>query len=172
MANTYTLIEAQTLTTSAASVTFSAIPATYTDLILKFSARSTYAGTDPTNVSRLRINLNSDSSVGSVTDLYGSGSTATSSRATGTNYAIGLQGTDTTSNTFTNGEFYIPSYTVSQNKPLRSFSATENNGSTAYVSTTANLWRNTDAITSINLGALFGQIDAGSSFYLYGIKNS
>jgi hypothetical protein len=32
---TYTLIESQVLGSSAASVTFSAIPATYTDLVLK-----------------------------------------------------------------------------------------------------------------------------------------
>jgi hypothetical protein len=35
MANTYTLIESQVLGSAAASVTFSAIPATYTDLVLK-----------------------------------------------------------------------------------------------------------------------------------------
>jgi hypothetical protein len=48
MANTYTLIESQVLGSSAASVTFSAIPATYTDLVLKFSSRNDDTGVTET----------------------------------------------------------------------------------------------------------------------------
>ena len=40
MATTYTLITSQTLASSAASVTFSSIPSTYTDLVLRVSART------------------------------------------------------------------------------------------------------------------------------------
>ena len=40
MANTYTLIQAQTLVSSAASVTFSSIPGTYTDLKIVASSRN------------------------------------------------------------------------------------------------------------------------------------
>jgi hypothetical protein len=40
MANTYTLIASNTLGASAASVTFSAIPSTYTDLVVRYSAAS------------------------------------------------------------------------------------------------------------------------------------
>ena len=39
-ANTYTLISSNVLGSSAASVTFSSIPATYTDLVLRVSART------------------------------------------------------------------------------------------------------------------------------------
>jgi hypothetical protein len=38
MANTYTPIASNTLGASAASVTFSAIPATYTDLVMRWFA--------------------------------------------------------------------------------------------------------------------------------------
>jgi len=38
---TYTLISSNVLTSSAASVTFSSIPATYTDLVVRLSARAT-----------------------------------------------------------------------------------------------------------------------------------
>ena len=40
MPATYTLIASNTLSSSAASVTFSAIPATYTDLVLRWSSRT------------------------------------------------------------------------------------------------------------------------------------
>ena len=43
MAKSYTLIQAQTLTSSAASVTFSNIPQNFTDLVIKVSGRSNRA---------------------------------------------------------------------------------------------------------------------------------
>ena len=46
MPATYTLIASNTLSSAAASVTFSAIPATYTDLVLRYSARSDGASVD------------------------------------------------------------------------------------------------------------------------------
>ena len=39
MANTYTLISSNVLGSSAASITFSAIPATYTDLVVRVTSR-------------------------------------------------------------------------------------------------------------------------------------
>lgn len=169
---TYTLISSNVLASNASSITFSAIPATYTDLVIKFTARSTSADTDPTNTARLRIDLNGDSSTGSITSLLGNGATTSSFRDAGTNYVLGLQGTNTTSNTFTNGEIYVPSYTASQSKPFSVLAVTETNATTALTSAGANLWANSSAITSVTLQALFGSIVAGSSFHLYGIKNS
>ena len=77
MANTYTLIESQVLGSSAASVTFSAIPDTYTDLVFKFSVRSDRAATFD-NI-QARINADSGSNY-SRTLLSGDGSSASSSR--------------------------------------------------------------------------------------------
>ena len=44
MANTYTLIEAKSLNTTTASITFSSIPQTYTDLLVLVSARGDAGG--------------------------------------------------------------------------------------------------------------------------------
>jgi len=175
MANTYTLIQAQTLTTSAASVTFSSIPATYTDLVLRVSARTDYAG--PNDLMIMTFNGTGGTSY-STTTLIGNGSTVVSNRTTSAaNIRNGwVDGATATTSTFNNAEIYIPSYTVSQNKPVSNFSVAENNSASAadaYINANAGLATITAAITSI----AFASINASnfvstSSFYLYGIKNS
>ena len=178
MANpTYILIASQTLASSASSVTFSSIPQTYTDLKLMVSARSNYAAV--TDVFYGQINSNS-SLIYSGTSLYGNGSSAGSTRTSGTNFldvngfpnAMIINGANSTSNIFSNKEFYFPNYTSSQNKPASSLGATENNATAGYVEIDAFLARDTNPITSIAFGFGNGSLIAGSSFYLYGIKNS
>jgi hypothetical protein len=168
MPSTYTLISSNVLTTTATSVTFSAIPSTYTDLVLRCSTRGS------TGTGAIRVTFNGDTATNySDTALIGNGSAASSSRDTSQNegYAYNTNNFTTyTANTFSNSEFYIPNYLVSANKPLSSFGVQETNDPAAGMATTALLWRNTAAITSITLGIT--SFVAGSSFYLYGIKNS
>jgi hypothetical protein len=171
MANTYTLISSNVLSSSAASVTFSAIPSTYTDLVLRITARGTRVNT----IAQLYLRFNGDSGTNySATDIAGTGATASSSRSTSnTVLLVGIMpAANATSNTFGSAETYIPSYTVSQNKPVGSFAVQEDNITTAYAYATAALWRNTAAITSIEALPSANDFAAGSSFYLYGIKNS
>jgi len=174
MAATYNLISSQLLGSSAASVTFSSIPQTYTDLVLRYSARTDRAGNA---VDNFALTINADSSTNySCTQLYGSGSTTTSNNianSTVASFSFGLDGNGATSNTFASGEIYIPNYTASQSKPLSTFSAMENNATAAYINATAQLWRNTAAITSLSATMQIGtNFLTGSSFYLYGIRNS
>ena len=170
MPSTYTLISSNVLSSSAASITFSAIPSTYTDLVVRWSARS-----DTTN-NLMKISFNSDSATNysDVMLLVFSGSPASASNSNG-NYLTGASGMDTTAetaSTFSSTELYIPSYTASQNKPMSYTTAREDNSSTVYLRAHAHLWRNTAAITSIALAPNTGNLVSGSSFYLYGIKNS
>ena len=173
MANTYTLIESQVLGSSAASVTFSAIPATYTDLVLRISARSdrTVSVTQPI---RLSVNGTGGTSY-SWTELTGDGSAAASARVASTSYTEQAYATagGATANTYGSAEIYIPSYLASQNKPISGFSNSENNATDASISAVAGLFSSTAAITSITLAqsSTFLWL-ADSSFYLYGIKNS
>lgn len=175
MANTYTLISSNELSSSAASVTFSAIPSTYTDLVLRYSARTNEAAIY--NDTKVTFNGSTASNY-SVILLYGTPTDVSSLRSSnaanlGRNY---IDGANATSNTFASGEIYIPSYTVSQNKPISGFSVVENNSSTAYgnlIATIAGLFRDTTAISSITMAAQGStQFVSGSSFYLYGIKSS
>ena len=172
MATTYNLISSNALTSSAASVTFSSIPATYTDLVLKITARND----DTTTIMGIRFNGDTTSNNYSSLILRGSGSAASSLSYNTTRTQLfqqdGVEPSTMAANTFVNAELYIPSYTVSEHKPISGFTVTEDNSATAYMSVIAHLWRNTAAITSINLFSNSGNLVSGSSFHLYGIKNS
>ena len=173
MANTYVLIASNTLGSAAASVTFSSIPATYTDLVIRFAIRDSYTG--GANAAQARVTHNGTTANYSWTELNGTGAAAASGRLSNQSYYETDAGSPTaanTANTFSNSEIYIPSYTVAQNKPVSIHSAGENNTTTAYMSVRAALWRNTAAITSITLTANISTFMTGSSFFLYGIKNS
>jgi hypothetical protein len=169
MANpTMTLISSNTVGSGGiSSVTFSSIPATYTDLVVKASLRTDNAS----NLTGL-ITFNGSSSSFSFRQLEGNGASVASYNGT-TNATNTENGTGTTASTFSSFEFYIPNYAGSTNKSFSVDSVTENNATTAYQDLSANLWSNTAAITSISLApgstANFVQY---STFYLYGIKNS
>jgi len=171
MASTYTLISSNVLSSSAASVTFSSIPATYTDLVLRLSTRTDSAS--PTGT--LKINFNNDSTtLYSFTRIRADGATASSGSSTGDAYSYGglIDGDTATADTFASSEIYVPSYTISQNRPISVFTAQENNSATAYLHVMANLYRSTTIISRIDLAPVAGNFKSGSSFYLYGVKNS
>jgi hypothetical protein len=174
MPTTYTLISSNVLTSSAASVTFSAIPATYTDLVLRISARSSASATTAT----LLMQFNSITSGYSETNLYANssnspGSTQGSSLSTIGAYGFFLITGDTaTASTFSNVEYYIPSYTVSQNKPVSGMTTPENNATVFVPRVMAALMSNTATISGVTFTLGAGNFMSGSSFYLYGISNA
>jgi hypothetical protein len=169
MANTYTLIDKSILGSSQSSVSITSIPSTYTDLKLVISARTsadmTYA-----------IGFNSSTSNYSGRSLRGSGSAVASYLTTAYSYgatAIGLGYINNVASTFTNCEIYIPNYASSNNKSLSADNVQEQNvSSPVYANLTAGLWSDSAAITSIQIKPESGTFETGSSFYLYGIKNS
>ena len=168
MATTYTLISSNVLSSTAASVTFSSIPATYTDLVIRCSTRGS------TGTGAIRVTFNGDTATNySDTTLIGNGSAASSSSDSSQNegYAYNTNNFTTyTADTFSNSEFYIPNYLVSANKPSSTFGVQETNATAAGMAATALLWRNTAAITSVTLA--ISTFAIGSSFYLYGISNA
>jgi hypothetical protein len=173
MANTYTLIEAKILSTTPATVTFSVIPQTYTDLLLKVSARSTqtdFAVTD------LIVGFNGVSTDRTEKRLRGYTGGAISQSTS--NITIGnMPSAVNTSNTFCNAEMYVPNYTSSNSKPVSVDGVSESNTNDTYdwwLNLNAGLWNpSTQApITSIELSLSSDTFNIYSTFYLYGIKNS
>lgn len=176
MATTYTLISSNTLSSSSSAVTFTSIPATYTDLVLRYSARSTADGGTVAASVNIQLYLNNVTSGTNYSSTYlqGTGSAASSGRESNTNkiYAPYANGLSATSNTFGNGEIYIPNYTASQNRVVGGFGVSETNATAAIMATYADLYRDTTAVSRIDLYLNGGDFVSGSSFYLYGIKNS
>jgi hypothetical protein len=175
MPSTYTLISSNVLTTTAASVTFSAIPSTYTDLVLRSSVRiQGDGGTNDYGRTKWQVVING-SSTHSRTTLYGNGASAISERATTEGVLVPSGVTESenaTTNTFASGELYLPNYTSTTNKPISSFGTSEQNGTTAFASVGAHLFQTSTGISSIQIYSNFGNHASGSSFYLYGIKSS
>ena len=171
MPSTYTLIKGETLASSAASYTFTAIPSTFTDLVVRMSVRSTTA--DFTDAIFVKFN-NSSGSITSYTSIYADGSSAYSGRNSGTNniYAGEMDSASSTTDVFGSAEVYIPSYTASQNKPVSSVGMAERNAAYILMRASAGLFRSTTAISEITIAPSSNLLVSGSSFYLYGIKNS
>jgi hypothetical protein len=169
MANTFELIEAKTLTTATASITFSSIPATFTDLKLVMSTRLDSASGATFNY----ITFNGTTTGYYIRTAEGSGSSTASTNASIRDAGLD-QGTSYTSNTFSNTEIYIPNYTSSNYKSYSVDTVTENNATTAYMELVAGSWSNTAAISSIQISPDTGGRNyvQYSTFYLYGIKNS
>lgn len=168
MANTYQLIASNTVSTPVASVTFSSIPATYTDLVLQVSVRSTEADTGTS----LRVYFNSDTGNISVKELRAI-STTVASYTVSYAQAGYIAGANSQANTFGSATIYIPNYTSSSNKSsLGDIAQVSNTGAENYGVLSARLWSVTDAITSVTVDDAAANWAQYSSFYLYGIKNS
>lgn len=169
MANTYILINSTTLGSNTTSDTsFTSIPNTYTDLVLLCSIRKTGGSTG-------YIRFNSDSAT-NYSDTYvgNDNGAASSGRDSNSNYGIVLLGDNSyTASTFGNLEIYISNYTSTSSKPFYSYGVAENNSASVNkLFVYANLYRGTSAISSITFHTLGDTYQSGSSFYLYGIKNS
>ena len=171
MANTYVKIASYTASTAVATIDFSSIPATYTDLVLKVSARSS-ASTSATNM-YLQFNASGGTAY-SYRRLYGTGSTTTSNSQTAlANFggAILMNGSGTTASTFSNAEIYIPNYAGGTAKSISVDVVEENNATAAFMFLSAGLWSGTSAINQITLTGDTNFVQY-STATLYGILKS
>lgn len=174
MATTYEAIATVTVGSGGTStITFTSIPQTYTDLVVKGSTRLSAGDAGVQLVAR----FNGSTSGYSRRSLEGNGASASSNSGSSETYmrfAYAEESTNT-ANTFNNFELYIPNYTSSNNKSTSSDNVTENNGTTAYSALHAGLWSNTSAITSISIfdiSSTQANFVQYSTATLYGIKNT
>lgn len=173
MANTYFLIASSTVGAGgAASIDFTSIPSTYTDLVVKFSART---NTSPAYNSSF-VTFNNSATGYSYLGTWGNSTGIASNASSGAQIEyVWTNGSTSTGSTFSNCEMYIPNYAGSTNKSISFDLAQENNASTtnsALVSMQAGLWSNTAAITSIKIAANAASFVQYSTAYLYGINKS
>ena len=156
---TYTLIDSVTLTSTAASVTFSSITQDYRDLVLS------YQGSTTSTTSIFSVVLNSDTGANySRVWMLGRAGAATSGSGTAdSSYRIGTIGTGLASIIV-----QIMDYSATDKHKtalVRHDSAAEDR-----VYAFAARWGDTSAISSILVNCESDTFTAGSTFYLYGIE--
>ena len=161
MATTYEAIQTTTLGSSAATITFSSIPATYTDLRLVIVCTANSGSIAP------KIRMNSLSTgIYSGTTLTGNGSSASTGQYTSDDkWGVGTL----VASTPTLITVDIFSYTGSTFKTNLTSVSKDQNGS-GVVLPSVNLCRSTAAITSLTiLESIGNDYAAGTTATLYGI---
>jgi hypothetical protein len=166
MPATYEPIATTTLGSAAASITFSSIASSWTDL------RLAWTGTSTINTVSMRLRFNADSATNySNTTFLGDGSAAASYRNTN-RPQIDLPptgGVSTTVPTFITVDVF--SYAGSTFKTVLATGSDDRNGS-GYATRDVGLWRSTSAITELALSVSSGNFAIGTTATLYGIKNA
>lgn len=170
MASTYTPIATQTIGSSTSYIDFTSIPQTYTDLILQVTTFAT-SGDQPSGVFRVGNGSIDGGSNYSVTNMYGNGTTAGSTRSSSQSYAfwnpIGISASTSVPNTST---LHFQNY--SNTTTYKTILGRADSASFDTVAT-VNLWRSTSAINCIRVWNYPGyNMGAGSTFTLYGILSA
>lgn len=158
--NTYVAIASTTLSSTANSITFSSIPATYTDLVIVYNNLSS-SGAD----AFARFNGDSTSIYSSLV-LSGTGSSVVGGAQSNENKIYldnyGTPSSTERSVTIVQIQGYANTTTY---KTLLCRSGRASSG----VDATAGTWRSTAAITSVLIGFVSATFNSGSTFTLYGI---
>ena len=157
MPSTYEKIATQTLGSATSTVTFSSIPATYTDIVVVCGV----LGNSSTNL-KFRCNNDSGSNY-SGTYLFGNGSSAGSGRVTNQTSALAY------ASGIVQGSFilhFMNYANTTTNKTVISRGDDASNQTNAWVS----LYRSTSALNRIDLLGDAANFSIGSTFTLYGIK--
>jgi hypothetical protein len=160
---TYELVTpSQTLTSAAASITFSTISGAYTDLVLVFFTPSNSINDD------MFLQYNSDTGGNySNTTLRGNGTAASSTRGSNT---TGARFTDMSSPTTTTSNLSIINIMNYSNTTTYKSNISRGNNAATGLDTMVTTWRNTAAITSIKIFPASGNMAIGTIATLYGIK--
>ena len=160
MAATYTPIASITLGAAAASVTFSSIPQTYTDLVLVQTSTNTGSG----GTAGVEIQFNGDTGTNySCTEILGNGSSASSTRLSSSTF---INAGASSSANQTNSIYHIMNYAnATTNKTL----LCRANDPGSFLRLVVGLWRNTSAVSSIRVYHPTNIFAAGATFNLYGI---
>jgi hypothetical protein len=155
----------------ASNIQFTNIPQTYTDLMVKVSAKTTRDST----IVLFTLTVNGSTTMtwrSLVSEGTTAGSYLQSAYGATTNAIGGMPGTvSTTTNTFGIYEVYLPNYASSTAKSFSADTAFEGNISGSYLWTVSGLITASDPITSLSMAPESGYtLSQYSSATLYGIR--
>ena len=161
---TYEPLATTTLGSAQSSVTFSSISGSYTDLVLVFSVKANTAALN----SGVRFNSDTGSNYSNTT-LEANGSSVGSQRHTNVDFIRTDAYSNPTTSTFSFKIVHINNYS---NSTTYKTALVRSGDSSTGVDAVVGLWRNTAAITSVNIYARNDSFASGSIFTLYGIKSA
>ena len=152
---TYDLLDSVTLSSSAASVTFSSIDQSYRDLVLVVEHLGSGGNAS------LNVTVNGDTG-SNYSSVWMTGTGSASSGSVTLAYLVGITATET-----------VAPLNILQ---IMDYSATDKHkgvltrsNTPTFVQARAQRWANTSAITSLLIQPSSNQYAAGSTFYLYGV---
>lgn len=152
----------------AASIDFTSIPSTYTDLQILISGRQSNAAI----TGALQLSFNTSTANFTYRSLQGAGSGTPSSGNGSSNYFGQTPGATATASTFGNASVYIPNYAGSNYKSVSVETVDETNGTTTFAQMNANLWSITTAINAVSVIAGAANWVQYTTATLYGISKS
>jgi hypothetical protein len=174
MAATFTLISSQTISSAQSTVTFSSIPQTYTDLYVVISAKTNRSNVDgePIFVRPNNVSTNIDS-----TRLFETSNNVSAYGQSNYNWYCGIAGTTSQDSDSWGASYaYFIGYTSTTDYKVgySEGGTTGGTSSGSFIEINGQVWRNTDAITSLVFypETTSNQFQAQSTFSLYGIKNA
>jgi hypothetical protein len=157
--STYEKIATTTLGSASATITFSSISGSYTDLVLIATVKLTSSDTD-----RLILQFNGDTGSNySITYMTGDGTSASSGRSSN---ASEMNFYNQSTSNFCANIINIMNYSNSTTRKTVMGRTSNAAYSTFY---TIGLWRNTASITQVDVKSP-NSFTSGSTFTLYGIK--
>lgn len=157
---TYDLLASSVLSSSASSVTFSSIPATYRDLVLVAEMKST-SGT-----ATVLLRVNGSSTGYNTVVMAGSGSVSSSTSASNGAETVLMWNSGPTTTTALLSVAQFLDYSATDKHKSILIRANQANG---FVEALAARWANTAAINEIQAYTSPNAFASGSTFYLYGI---
>ena len=165
MAATYEAIQTYTLASTASSQSFTSIPSTYTDLVIVVNGAA-----DGNCIAAVRFNSDTGTNY-SMTYLEGDGTSAVSGRETNMTYSKILYNAYFTSTTRTTSIIQIQNYS---NSTTYKTLLTRTSNTERATDTLVGLWRNTAAITNVEVFKAVGggNFVSGTTFTLYGVKSA
>jgi hypothetical protein len=177
MANTYKALQTVSVGAGgAASISFTSIPQTYTDLKIVLSGRTVgYAATQD----YANITFNSDTTNSyTMQYLLGDGSSTGAGNSGGASWPGGsvwseFAADNSTSNTFGNSEFTIFNYASNDIKSINANMTSETNATNVQMFVRAGTWQSTSGVTNITIAPYYGtSFVQYSTFTLYGVFNA
>lgn len=170
---TYKLIASTTLSTNG-NISFTSIPSTYTDLVIRMTAQGSASGL---NNDTFKLTFNASSAANyKYSSLFGNTTTVSATNSTGQTALVFKQIGAAGSGRYGIAEVYLSNYAASTAYKSMVVDAVAMDASNTVnlniLAINAGYWNSTSAINQIEIAPSTGNFVSGSTFSLYGIKNS